>query len=304
MISVENALKPVKNFNIFSKTKLFNYQDVINIIITVIGIVISSIEIFELQKIFHISNFRFILYNSIMCIIIIVLNIYQIINRRKIVKERIYNKQIEERNKNLLEITDNIRCFKHDFNNIMQAINGYLDVKDINALQKYFNCVIKECNHINLVEILDSQVMDNPAIYSVLSNKYQQAKENNITMNIEIMMKLDKFTEKAYVLSRMLGILLDNALEASKECEEKIVNIRFLNEEKRNTDVIIVENTYTNKNIDTHKIFEKNYTTKKEKGNSGLGLWKISNIIEKDLNMELFTNKDDKMFKQKIEIYK
>ena len=46
MISVENALKPVKNFNIFSKTKLFNYQDVINIIITVIGIVISSIEIF------------------------------------------------------------------------------------------------------------------------------------------------------------------------------------------------------------------------------------------------------------------
>jgi len=193
MISVENALKPVKNFNIFSKTKLFNYQDVINIIITVIGIVISSIEIFELQKIFHISNFRFILYNSIMCIIIIVLNIYQIINRRKIVKERIYNKQIEERNKNLLEITDNIRCFKHDFNNIMQAINGYLDVKDINALQKYFNCVIKECNHINLVEILDSQVMDNPAIYSVLSNKYQQAKENNITIYFYPHQHMQKF---------------------------------------------------------------------------------------------------------------
>lgn len=258
----------------------------------------------ELRNNFEIDNFRFILYNLITSLIIIGLNVYQIINRRKIKKERVRSKIIEERNKNLLEITDNVRCFKHDFNNIIQAINGYIDLKDINALQKYFTPLLEECHHINLVELLDFQVVDNPAIYSVLLNKYELARESNITMNIEIMIKLDELTEKSYELSRMLGILLDNALEASTECEEKIVNIQFLKEEKRNADVIIIENTYTNKNVDTHRIFEKNYTTKKEKGNTGLGLWKISNIIEKDSNLELFTNKDDKMFKQKLEIYK
>lgn len=301
MINVEKSLKPV---NIFNKIKLFNYYDIINVLLILLGTSISSIEMIELRNNFEIDNFRFILYNLITSLIIIGLNVYQIINRRKIKKERVRSKIIEERNKNLLEITDNVRCFKHDFNNIIQAINGYIDLKDINALQKYFTPLLEECHHINLVELLDFQVVDNPAIYSVLLNKYELARESNITMNIEIMIKLDELTEKSYELSRMLGILLDNALEASTECEEKIVNIQFLKEEKRNADVIIIENTYTNKNVDTHRIFEKNYTTKKEKGNTGLGLWKISNIIEKDSNLELFTNKDDKMFKQKLEIYK
>lgn len=301
MINVEKSLKPV---NIFNKIKLFNYYDIINVLLILLGTSISSIEMIELRNNFEIDNFRFILYNLITSLIIIGLNVYQIINRRKIKKERVRSKINEERNKNLLEITDNVRCFKHDFNNIIQAINGYIDLKDINALQKYFTPLLEECHHINLVELLDFQVVDNPAIYSVLLNKYELARESNITMNIEIMIKLDELTEKSYELSRMLGILLDNALEASTECEEKIVNIQFLKEEKRNADVIIIENTYTNKNVDTHRIFEKNYTTKKEKGNTGLGLWKISNIIEKDSNLELFTNKDDKMFKQKLEIYK
>ncbi len=301
MINVEKSLKPV---NIFNKIKLFNCYDTINVLLILLGTSISSIEMIELRNNFEIDNFRFILYNLITSLIIIGLNVYQIINRRKIKKERVRSKIIEERNKNLLEITDNVRSFKHDFNNIIQAINGYIDLKDINALQKYFTPLLEECHHINLVELLDFQVVDNPAIYSVLLNKYELARESNITMNIEILIKLDELTEKSYELSRMLGILLDNALEASTECEEKIVNIQFLKEEKRNADVIIIENTYTNKNVDTHRIFEKNYTTKKEKGNTGLGLWKISNIIEKDSNLELFTNKDDKMFKQKLEIYK
>lgn len=301
MINVEQSLKPV---NIFSKIKVLNSHDIINVLITLFGIFITCIEILELRKEFEINNFRFILYNITTCLIIVVLNIFQIINRKKMQKEIIHSKIIEERNKNLLEITDNIRCFKHDFNNIVQAINGYIDLNDINALQKYFNSLSEECHHINLIEVLDFQVMDNPAIYSVLLNKYKLARENNITMNIDIMIKLDKFTDKSYVLSRMLGILLDNALEASNECEEKLINIQFLKDERRNTYEIVIENTYTNKNIDTHKIFEKNYTTKTDNGNRGLGLWKINDIIEKDSNLELFTNKDEKMFKQKLEIYK
>ena len=61
--------------------------------------------------------------------------------------------------------------------------------------------------------------------------------------------------------------------------------------------------TYENKDVDTCKIFEKNYTTKKDKGNTGLGLWKIHDILRKDNSLELFTTKDEIMFKQKLEIY-
>ena len=122
-------------------------------------------------------------------------------------------------------------------------------------------------------------------------------------MNIDILANIEKFNDKSYILSRMLGILLDNALEATSECKEKVINVQFLKEENKNRDVIIIENTYANTDVDTNKIFEKNYTTKKDKGNSGLGLWKIRDILRKNNNLDLFTTKDEVMFRQQIEIY-
>ncbi len=287
----------------FSKTKLITYKDILNIIISFIGIAIASIEIIEIRANLKIQDYRFVIYNVIICLVIISINIYGIISRRREIKEKEYIEQLEEKNKNLIEVHNNVRSFKHDFNNILQSINGYIDVQDMDSLKKYFNDLLKESNHINILGVLNFQVMDNPAMYSVLLNKYKLAKEKDITMNIDIMLKLDRFSEKSYIMSRILGILLDNAIEAAEECEEKIVNIQFLKDEKRDKDIIVIENTYKNKEIDTTQIFEKDYTTKKEKGNSGLGLWKVSDILEKDSKLELFTYKNDEMFKQKLEFY-
>lgn len=171
------------------------------------------------------------------------------------------------------------------------------------SLHKYFNSLLKECNHMNVIDFLNCQASDNPAIYSVLLNKYKMAEERNIKMNIDILVSLNKFKEKSYEISRMLGILIDNALEATIECKDKVVNVQFLKEKARNKILIIIENTYIDKNIDTKKIFEKNYTTKKDKGNSGLGLWKIRDILKKDTSLDLYTTKDATMFKQQLEIY-
>ena len=287
----------------FSKTKLITYKDILNIIISFIGIAIASIEIIEIRANLKIQDYRFVIYNVIICLVIISINIYGIISRRREIKEKEYIEQLEEKNKNLIEVHNNVISIKHDFNNILQSINGYIDVQDMDSLKKYFNDLLKESNHINILGVLNFQVMDNPAMYSVLLNKYKLAKEKDITMNIDIMLKLDRFSEKSYIMSRILGILLDNAIEAAEECEEKIVNIQFLKDEKRDKDIIVIENTYKNKEIDTTQIFEKDYTTKKEKGNSGLGLWKVSDILEKDSKLELFTYKNDEMFKQKLEFY-
>ena len=295
--------KSDKSLEILEKRKRIYYKDVINILIFIIGMIIIWCEAKALYNNYLVKNYYAISYNTLIIFIMIGVNIYNVINKINEDKYKIYAKKLEERNKNLLEVTDNIRCFKHDFNNIMQAITGYLDVKDIDALQKYFNCIAKECHHMNMVEILNYQVMENPAIYSVLINKYRKAKEMDITMNIEILISLNKFAEKTYVISRMLGILLDNALEATSECPEKTINIRFISDKNKNRDLIIIENTYVNKNIDINKIFEKDYTTKDGKTNSGLGLWKIRDILRNDTSLELFTTKNDEMFKQQLDIY-
>ena len=108
---------------------------------------------------------------------------------------------------------------------------------------------------------------------------------------------------KIYEFTRILGILLDNAVEAAKECDNKLINVSFRKEASRHRILVIIENTYNNKDVDTEKIFEKGVSSKSEETNSGLGLWKVRQILKRNNNLNLFTSKTPDMFKQQFEIY-
>lgn len=106
-------------------------------------------------------------------------------------------------------------------------------------------------------------------------------------------------------LQEYFGILMDNAIEAASQCQDKIIHLTIRKDFKSPRQLLIIENTYLNKNIDTEKIFEKGYTTKQnDRRNHGLGLWKVRQILTKSKNLNLFTTKDNKYFKQQLEIYK
>ena len=282
-------------------TNEFKWRDVICVIISVIALVFFNIEMIKNIKILkmYASIGKLCLSEILINASIIYSNYCVFINKNNVVGNKMENSILKEENSNLVEITDNVRCFKHDFNNIIQAIDGYIVLKDMNSLQMYIDSLVDDCNRVNLVDVLNSQLSDNPAIYGLLINKLKIAEIRKIQMNIEILVNLKQFNDKAYLISRMLGILLDNALEASNECKQKVINIQF--SKAKNKNLIIIENTYDNKNIDINKIFEKEYSTKH--GNTGLGLWKIREILRKDNSFELKTSKDDYMFKQELEIY-
>jgi len=210
--------------------------------------------------------------------------------------------RLEKHNENLSLEIETIRGFKHDFNNIVQAMSGYIKMKDMKALEKYFNKLFSECSTMKNKEALNPKIIKEPAIYNLLANKFKIAEASDIKMNIETE-EIDFTDKNIYDVSRMLGILLDNALEATEECKEKVINVRF-RKDKENKHLIIIENTYNNSNIDTTKIFEKNYTTKKERGNSGLGLYEVKKILERNTSLDLYTTKDDEIFKQQLEMYK
>ena len=106
---------------------------------------------------------------------------------------------------------------------------------------------------------------------------------------------------KIYEFARILGILIDNAIDASSECDDKIINLTFRDEPQNHRQIVIVENTYQDKDVDTEKIFEKGFSGKKN--HTGLGLWEVRKIVKKNSNINLFTTKSDKYFTQQIEIY-
>ena len=202
-------------------------------------------------------------------------------------------------NKTLTLLHDNIRCFKHDFNNIVQAIGWYVALKDIDGLEKYYNSLLKECKLTNNLNLLNPETINNPSIYSLLTNKYYLASEKGITMTFNIFTDLSKINCSIYELTRILGILLDNAIEAAEETSEKIIEIDFRTDSKKQ--LFIIENSCINNNISTIKIFEKGYSTKEN--NSGIGLWKVHKILSKNTNLDLFTTIHDNKFRQQLEVF-
>lgn len=210
------------------------------------------------------------------------------------------NLEIEKTyNKTLTLLHDNIRGFKHDFNNIVQAIGGYVATNDMPGLKKYYSQLLEDCQKCNNLTALSPDAINNPPIYAILADKYHIADEKGIKVNLEIFLDLNTLNIKIYEFTRILGILLDNAIEAANLCDEKIINIRM--QKAKNVQLLIVENTYTNKDVDVDKIFEKDFSTKKVK--SGLGLWEVKQYLKKSKNLNLYTNKDNKFFKQQFEIY-
>ena len=242
-----------------------------------------------------------VIFSNITLIAYFLLSIYSLTKTTQLEVTTLDLTTEKEHNKILKLMQDDLHGFRHDFSNILCTIGGYVQVEDMEGLKKYYSQIQKDINKVNTLGTLNPDVINNPAIFALISSKYNLALKNNIEMNINIFLDLNSLNMKIYEFTRILGILLDNSIEAAKECDEKIINIEIRKDSNRNRQLLIVENTYNNKDIDTDKIYEKNYSTKE--GNSGLGLWEIRQILKKNNNLNLFTSKTEKYFKQQLEMY-
>lgn len=242
-----------------------------------------------------------VIFSNLSLIAYFLLSIYSLAKTTKLELTSLNLEQEKENNKILKDMQDDLRGFRHDFSNIMCTIGGFVQVKDMEGLTKYYSQIQKDVTKINNLGALNPDSINNPAIFTLIASKYSKALELGIEMNINVFLNLNTLNMKIYEFTRTLGILLDNAIEAAKDCDEKIINLEIRKESKRNRQILLIENTYDNKDVDTEKIYEKNYSTKE--GNSGLGLWEVRQILKKNTNLNLFTSKNDKFFRQQLEMY-
>lgn len=207
----------------------------------------------------------------------------------------------EEYNQTLRILHDNVRCFKHDFNNIVTTIGGYVNTDDLDGLRKYYKQLEEDCEKVNNMYLLNPDIINNPGVYNLLTTKYSDALNKHIKVNLTFLLDLKDLHTNIYEFARILGILLDNAIEAASECEEKAINIVFRDDQKNNRNIILVENTYKNKDVNIDNIFGKGVSGKEN--HTGLGLWEIREILKKSNNLNLYTSKTEKYFSQQLEIY-
>ena len=268
---------------------------------TVLGIVLVATQIYIIYFYVSVLPFYIIVLNLLGIITYIIFNLYTMLTITKLETTSTNLEEAQLYNKTLEILQDNTRAFRHDFSNILQGMVGYMDNNDMEGLKKYYSQLVDDIQTSNNLTTLNPKVVNNPAIYNVLATKYHKADSLGIKIHLEAFLDMNELHMKIYEFTRVLGILMDNAIEASSECENKIINVTFRNDNRKHMQLLVIENTYKNKEIDTDKIFEKGYSTKE--GNTGLGLWEIRQILKKNNNLNLFTTKNDTMFTQQFEIY-
>lgn len=207
----------------------------------------------------------------------------------------------ENYNTTLSYLYDNVKAFHHDFDNMLFIIGGFIDNNDMDGLKKYYKNLEKDGERVNNIALLNPKLINNSGIYNLLMSKYKKAHDANVEVKLEFFFDFDRLKMPIYEFSRILGILLDNSIEAASESQEKHIHIIFRDSNKNKTQIISIENTYNNKDVNIDKIFEKGVTGKDN--HTGMGLWEVNQILKRNNNVTLHTENDETFFKQTLEIY-
>lgn len=185
--------------------------------------------------------------------------------------------------------------FRHNYNNTLAALQGYAATDDFVHLKEYIG---ELCRKKNIVLNLNREALSqikNGAIAGLLAAKMLKAENSHITFKLVTDGELEHIKMHIIEFCEVLGILLDNAVEAATTSSDKYVKLEI-----SGTDsgwIFHLENS-VNKKPNIPHMFEKGYTTK-PKG-SGLGLFILEEILHKYPNSSLNTFADDKHFIQEL----
>lgn len=269
-------------------------------LIAIVICIIPTMILFIINDFDHSETF--ILINVIQLLVVSLVGIF---NLHFVVKHEKTELELENTityNQTLKKVNDGVRGFKHDMGNIVQAILGYIAINDSEGTKKYCQNLVIGFNDINVLSILSPKVIDDPAIYGIVVNKILMAREKNMSLSLDVTTNVSEINFPKFELSRILGILIDNAIEAGEVTEAKKLVVNMHHNYTNNSDIIIISNSVNDTSIDIEKIFTKNYSTKENP--SGFGLYEVAKFLKKYPQGSITSGIDEKnkLFTQTITI--
>lgn len=276
------------------------------IIITIV-LVSSFIILLIYSQTPRINNASLKIYGLIFIGIIIFFITLIIIISRYTLRELRYRRNMEEIETyyeytlQIESINNEMRKFRHDYVNILTTMSEYIRENDMDGLKTYFNDNIvpmKDNLQMNSIKINGTDNLKVRAIKGLITTKILQAQEKNIPISIEVPELIDHIEMNTVDLSRIIGIIIDNAIEASEELEDALIRIAFINVET--SVMFIVMNKCKEDMPKIHELFQDSFSTKGD--NRGLGLTTLKDITDTTENVLLDTTIENGYFVQKVEI--
>lgn len=170
-----------------------------------------------------------------------------------------------------------VRGQRHDFLNHVQVFYSLIKSGRQEEGCKYIEHIIGEIREVN-----DVIKVQDPCLSALLNTKLALAERYNIQFITNIETTIEKTSIKSLDLVKILGNLIDNAIDAVIDQPQEFKIVRISLRKVCNKNVFEVFNprpVITPQQIE--KIFKAGYSTKANSGHSGLGLSIVQEIAKK-----------------------
>lgn len=189
--------------------------------------------------------------------------------------------------------------FRHDYKNILSTMGYYIEHKELAHLEEYFHQkILPTASSLPGQDFILgklSQVQVAP-IKSLLCSKLCICQNKQIPFSLSIPQPVTQFPMDILSLSQILGILLDNAIEAAIQTEQPYVEINLLLLEENI--YIEIKNRTLPLTVPISELSRHGFSTKK--GHTGLGLHTVQKLLAPLEHVQFSLEVQDDLFSAKL----
>ncbi len=265
---------------------------------------IISLNIFMLAIIFlrlinYWNNIMEINYISLITFLVIInLGFILMDEKAKINALMMHYQKLVEYSETTEELLWKYKTSLHENKNQLVIIQGL--AKDNIELFNYVSFILEEKNKCEYHWLSAIKNIPISGLKGLINYKLLKMKEHDLNFEVYVQEEIENYQDlnlsilEKNDLYTILGIFLDNAIEAALESTEKMVSLQIYEEDNKLT--FLIANTFFK--VDLERIKEKGYSSKDK--NRGIGLYLVNNIINKNKNLENITNVEHNFFTQKL----
>ena len=172
----------------------------------------------------------------------------------------------------LEDLNGTLRAQRHDFMNHLQVVFSLLELEDYKEASDYIERVYGDIRRVS--RTLKSA---HPAINALLAAKVGDCEARGVHVDLQIESPWAGLPVESWEMCRVLGNLIDNAMDAMKDAPEPRLLIR-LSESVQSYTFVIANNGPMIQPSIAERIFQRGFSTKGE--GRGMGLSIVRGIME------------------------
>lgn len=173
---------------------------------------------------------------------------------------------LEDAYSQLEELNATLRKQRHDFKNQLQVVHSLIELDDHEEAGRYIESVYDDIQKVS--SVLRTGI---PAVNALIAAKMSDCESRGIALTVDIFSTWNELPVEGYVVCRVMGNLLDNAIEAVADVPQAGVRLEL--SKALNDYTFFVENNGPAIPAQVQeRIFERGFTTKRTGNGMGLAI--------------------------------